>query len=85
MKTSDTEALAIVTTRCTACHSATPTDDVIKQAPKGVIFASVEDLKRYADQIEAQAVRNQSMPLGNKTHMTQDERDKLGAWIAGLK
>jgi uncharacterized membrane protein len=85
MKTSDAEALAIVTTRCTACHSATPTDDVIKQAPKGVIFASVEDLNRYADQIEAQAVRNQSMPLGNKTHMTQDERDKLGAWIAGLK
>jgi len=25
------------------------------------------------------------MPLGNKTGMTQEERDKLGAWIAALK
>ena len=30
-------------------------------------------------------VRNQTMPLGNKTGMTDDERAKLGAWIVGLK
>jgi uncharacterized membrane protein len=32
-----------------------------------------------------QAVVNKAMPLGNQTQMTQDERDKLGQWIAGLK
>lgn len=85
LKVSDSEALAIVTTHCTACHTAMPTDPAVKQAPKGVIFSSVDDLKRYATQIEAQAVRNHAMPLGNKTGMTQIERDKLGAWIAGLK
>ena len=84
-KVSDADALSIVTNRCTACHSATPTDATIKEAPKGIMFASVDDLKRYATQIEAQAVRNHSMPLGNRTGMTQDERDKLGAWIAGIK
>ncbi|MDE2384033.1 MAG: urate hydroxylase PuuD [Alphaproteobacteria bacterium] len=84
-KVGDDEAFAIVQNRCTACHSATPTDATIKQAPKGIMFASVEDMKRYAAQIETQAVRNHAMPLGNKTGMTDDERAKLGAWIASLK
>jgi uncharacterized membrane protein len=28
------------------------------------------------------AVDSEVMPLGNTTHMTRAERDKLGAWIA---
>ena len=85
VKVADAEVLSIVNTHCTSCHAAAPTDPTIKQAPKGVIFSSIDDLKRYATQIEAQAVRNQVMPMGNKTGMTLAERDKLGAWIAGLK
>jgi uncharacterized membrane protein len=27
-------------------------------------------------------VRNKAMPLGNKTGMTIEERQKLGAWLA---
>jgi uncharacterized membrane protein len=82
LKVSDVEVMEIVQNRCTACHSANPTDDKIKQAPKGIMFASTDDLKRYAKQIEAQAVRNKAMPLGNKTGMTLEERQKLGAWLA---
>jgi uncharacterized membrane protein len=82
---SDDAAFAIVQRRCTACHAAAPTDPNIKEAPKGIKFASVDDMKRYAQQIDAQAVRNHAMPLGNKTGMTDDERAQLGAWIAGLK
>ena len=82
LKTSDAEVMALVQTHCQSCHSANPTDANIKQAPKGIMFASTDDLKRYARQIEAQAVRNKSMPLGNKTHMTVEERQKLGAWLA---
>jgi uncharacterized membrane protein len=85
LKVSDDEALAIVTQRCAACHSAKPTDATIKEAPKGIMFASVDDLKKYAKQIEIQAVLHHSMPLGNKTGMLPEEREKLGAWIAGLK
>ena len=85
IKVSDDEALAIVQQRCAACHSAKPTDPTIKEAPKGIMFTSVADMKRYATQIETQAVRNHTMPLGNKTGMTDDERAKLGAWIAALK
>ncbi len=85
IKVSDDEAFAIVQKHCTSCHSAKPTDPTIKEAPKGIMYSSVADMKRYATQIETQAVRNHTMPLGNKTGMSEDERAKLGAWIAGLK
>ena len=84
-KVSDDEAFAIVQKHCTSCHAAVPTDPTIKQAPKGIIYSSAADMKRYATQIETQAVRNHTMPLGNKTGMTDAERAKLGAWIASLK
>ena len=43
---------------------------------------SIGNLRRYAAQIETQAVKNKAMPLGNKTGMTAEERAKLGTWIA---
>ena len=52
------------------------------EAPKGVMLETLDELRRYRTQIEAQAVRNKSMPLGNETGMTDDDRAKLGAWIA---
>ena len=42
----------------------------IKVAPKGIALETLEELKRYAAQIETQAVKNKAMPLGNKTGMT---------------
>jgi uncharacterized membrane protein len=79
---SDDEALSIVQTRCSACHAAVPTDPTIKVAPKGVELETLENLKRYAMQINTQAVVNKAMPMGNKTGMLPEERAKLGAWIA---
>ena len=52
-----------------------------KEAPKGVVLETLDELRRYRAQIEAQAVRNKSMPLGNETQMTDEERAKLGAWL----
>jgi uncharacterized membrane protein len=82
LKVSDAEVMSIVQTHCQSCHSAHPTDAMIKRAPKDIMFASTDDLKRYAQKIETQAVRNKAMPLGNKTGMTDEERQKLGAWLA---
>jgi uncharacterized membrane protein len=78
----DADALAIVQSRCASCHAATPTDPTIKVAPKGIALEAIESLRRYAAQIETQAVANKAMPLGNKTKMTDEERARLGAWIA---
>ncbi|MFO1123087.1 MAG: urate hydroxylase PuuD [Hyphomicrobiales bacterium] len=79
---SDAEALAIVQTRCAACHAAAPTDPTIKAPPKGIVLDTLENLKRYAAQVETQSIKNRAMPLGNKTGMLPEERAKLGAWIA---
>ena len=77
----DMEALSIVQARCATCHASQPTDATIRVAPKGVELATLENLKRYAAQIETQAVKSKAMPLGNRTGMTMEERAKLGAWI----
>ena len=77
----DEEALTIVKARCSSCHAQTPSDATIKAAPKGIALETLDDLKRHAQQIETQAVRNKAMPLGNKTGMVAEERAKLGTWI----
>ncbi|MBC8036384.1 MAG: urate hydroxylase PuuD [Rhizobiales bacterium] len=78
----DAEALSIVQMRCATCHAGQPIDPTIKVAPKGIELATLEHLKRYAAQIETQAVKSRAMPLANRTAMTMEERAKLGAWIA---
>jgi uncharacterized membrane protein len=72
---------AIVETHCAACHSATPSHVAFSTAPAGLIFDSIDDIKRYKDRIYIQSVASHIMPLGNSTGMTQDERDLLGLWI----
>ena len=80
--TAELAPLAIVQTRCASCHAAMPTDASIRVAPKGVHLETLEELKRYAAQIETQAVKSKAMPLGNRTGMLDEERAKLGTWIA---
>ncbi|MFO1032751.1 MAG: hypothetical protein U1E15_01150 [Hyphomicrobiales bacterium] len=79
---SDDEALGIVQSRCVACHAAKPTEPAITQAPKGIMLETLDAMRQHKDQIITQAVANKAMPLGNKTGMTDDERAKLGAWLA---
>ena len=79
---SDAEALALAQTHCVACHATKPTNPTIKAAPKGVLLETLDDLRRHSAQIMVQAINNRSMPLGNKTGMTAEDRAKLGAWLA---
>ncbi len=78
----DAEVLALTTKHCTPCHADKPTREGFAEAPKGVKFGSVEALRRYAPLIMVQAVNSDTMPLGNETGMTVDERKKLGAWLS---
>jgi uncharacterized membrane protein len=71
----------IVEKHCVACHSATPTNRDFPEAPKGVMYDTPDEIRRYAHQIEQQAVLAKIMPLGNTTGMTDTERQMLGAWI----
>jgi uncharacterized membrane protein len=74
-------ARGIVELRCASCHSARPTDDVFRVAPNGVAFDTPAAIRERADAIKARTVVQKTMPLGNKTGMTDEERALLGRWI----
>ena len=77
-----TDVAPIIKTHCVGCHSATPTDDVFKQAPLGVMYDTPQETAAKAALIKTRAVDTDTMPMGNKTGMTAQERAVLGAWIA---
>jgi uncharacterized membrane protein len=62
-------------THCASCHN-------IPTPPRGVALDSWDHVHAAAARIKAMAVDTQTMPLGNPTHMTPAERQRLGAWIA---
>jgi uncharacterized membrane protein len=72
---------AIVERRCQPCHSRTPTDDTWRSPPVGVTFDTPEQIRRMAPRIKERAVVLRTMPLANKTGITQAERDTIGDWI----
>ena len=81
----DAEVVALAAKHCIMCHAEMPTDAAFDKPPKGIRLETIEQLRRYAKQIVEQAVVGRMMPLGNETDMTDEERDRLGAWAEGLK
>jgi uncharacterized membrane protein len=75
------EARAVIDRRCVVCHSATPTDDQFTAAPAGVMFDTPQQIQRMAARIKERAVVTKTMPFGNKTRITDQERALLGRWI----
>lgn len=71
----------IINQRCTSCHAAKTTDPTFPAAPSGVMLDSPEKIKSLAPRILARAVVSKTMPLGNKTGITDEERALLGQWI----
>ncbi len=76
------EAFAIVQARCTPCHSASPSQPGFLEPPKGVAFDSLEEVRARAADIERMAIDTRTMPLGNLTGMTDEERARLARWLA---
>jgi len=80
----DTDALAIASKHCVMCHAAKPAHESFRDAPKGIILESVDDLKKHAATIYAQTVQTRAMPLGNQTDMSENDRATLGQWLKEL-
>ncbi len=76
-----TKAREIINNRCIQCHSSHPTDDVFKVAPANVMYDTPEQIKSMAERILVRSVDNKTMPLANKTQMTDNERELLGRWV----
>jgi len=75
------EVRLIVARRCAGCHSSAPTTPGIPAAPLGVLLDTPDQIRANAPRILAVAVDAQTMPLGNLTGMTPQERELLGTWI----
>ncbi|MCY4549806.1 MAG: urate hydroxylase PuuD [Defluviicoccus sp.] len=76
------EAYDIVARRCVSCHAARPSDENFDKPPKDVVFDTAEQIRNQAPKIRAVAVLTRTMPVGNETRMTDEERRILGRWIA---
>jgi len=75
-----TQVQAIVAQRCMPCHSKTPTQLGFNAPPNGIVLETLDELRAHLPEIQRQ-VSLRSMPLGNLTGMTDDERAKLLMWI----
>jgi uncharacterized membrane protein len=75
------QAHAIITSRCLACHSEHPADPTFGPMPGGVSFETVDRIHALATRIKDRAVITKTMPMLNKTGITEEERTLLGRWV----
>lgn len=71
----------IVQKRCISCHSSKPTDDFYTAPPNGVVYDTPEDIVKKKDLIMQRVCVTKTMPLNNKTNITEEERDMIRCWI----
>ena len=76
--------MPLVRQRCSGCHTSQPTLAGFTEPPLGLAFDSEDLVEARAERIYQSAVATRTMPLGNLTAMTEDERELLGRWYAGL-
>ncbi|HTE55028.1 MAG TPA: urate hydroxylase PuuD [Kofleriaceae bacterium] len=72
---------AIVSLRCVACHSATPSDSLFHVAPNGLMFDRPEQIAAAAARMRVR-VEGRTMPFSNRTQMTDEERTTFVRWAA---
>jgi len=62
------------------CHATHPTLLGFAAAPNGLVLENVAQLEAHLPEVQQQ-LTNRTMPLGNLTAMTEDERALLLDWI----
>ncbi|HXO85181.1 MAG TPA: urate hydroxylase PuuD [Gemmatimonadales bacterium] len=73
---------AVIEQRCQPCHSQYQSDRTFGPAPGGVTFDTPESIARLAQRIQVRVVETRTMPLANKSGMTEQERALLARWIS---
>ena len=81
---SDAQALGIVQKHCGPCQARNPTHAAFDKPPKDIVLDTTADLKKYAARVLEQ-VEDRTMPLGNETDMTDEDRETLARWINAPK
>lgn len=68
----------VVDARCVPCHAEHP--KLLPAAPLGVMLDTPERVHALRQRIWQQAVQARTMPLGNATNITEEERALLDRW-----
>jgi xanthine dehydrogenase large subunit len=71
---------AIVEQRCVPCHATHPAQVGFNAAPNGVVLETLAQLRAHLPEVQKQLAMR-TMPLGNLTRMTDEERAALLMWI----
>ena len=75
------EIAHIMEARCAGCHAAQPTFGGLSTAPKGVRLDTPAHIRQQRGPIGQVTVHTRTMPPGNLTQMTEDERALLAQWL----
>lgn len=78
------QILPLIKQRCSVCHAASPTWAGLTAPPAGLSYETGAELEIAADLVYQAAVVAKTMPLGNVTGMTDEERRQIASWYAGL-
>jgi uncharacterized membrane protein len=70
----------IVQARCVPCHAARPTQAGFSAAPNGLVLQTLDQLLAHLPEVQQQLAAR-TMPLGNLTGMTDQERAAMLMWI----
>ena len=81
------EVRTIVDKHCLPCHSKHPTDPTWLQPdpPEGLSFDDDQTILDFADAIGEQVAVTRLMPQGNRTRMTDAERERIKMWAEALR
>jgi uncharacterized membrane protein len=71
---------AIVAERCQSCHAAAPTQPGFAAPPNGVLLDTPEHILARTMQMHQQ-IAARTMPVGNLTGLTDNERTELLVWL----
>jgi uncharacterized membrane protein len=75
------EVRHVIDRRCGACHSVRQADPSFGPAPGGVLYDTPEQIVSLAARIRERAFVTRTMPPGNRTRITDEERALLGRWV----
>ena len=70
----------IVDQRCVPCHAERPAEPGFNAPPNGIVLQNIDQVLAHLAQVQQQLAMR-TMPLGNLTGMTDDERATLLMWI----
>jgi uncharacterized membrane protein len=72
---------AMVEQRCVPCHSTHPSARFgFSAPPNGIVLETLDQLRAHLPEVQKQ-ISLRTMPLGNLTGMTDDERSRVLMWI----